>query len=119
MKRTVTIFVASTALAAAIAAPGWGAKRADGDLPQRSANQTNSDPQNLVTLAERDDDDDDRDRHRRGGRQGHDDADDDGCDDDDDCAGGPNRGNATPAGAVAPPANGLFGNGAPPSVRVN
>jgi hypothetical protein len=54
-----------------------------------------------------DDDDDDDD---------HDDDDDDDCEDDD-CRGG--AGNPAPAGSVAPPQNGLFGNGAPPQVQVN
>ena len=55
-------------------------------------------------------------------RRGHDDDDDDDdddCDDDDDdeCRGGAR--NPAPAGTVAPPQNGLFGNGAPPQVQVN
>ncbi len=37
--------------------------------------------------------------------------------DDDDQRGG--AGNPAPAGTVAPPQNGLFGNGAPPQVQVN
>ncbi len=59
---------------------------------------------------------------REGSRLGHDDDDDDDdCDDDDDddddCRGGAR--NPAPAGTVAPPQNGLFGNGAPPQVQVN
>ena len=49
-----------------------------------------------------------------------DDGDDDGDDEDDDddgCIGAP--GNPVPAGTVAPPANGLFGNGAPPVAVTN
>jgi hypothetical protein len=61
-------------------------------------------------------DDDDR-RDREGSRRGHDDDDDDDeKDDDDNCRG--SAGYPAPAGTVAPP-NGLFGNGAPPQVRVN
>ena len=50
-----------------------------------------------------------------GKRHGSDCDDDD--DDDDDCSG--TRGNAAPAGTVPPPANGLFGNGAPPVAVTN
>ncbi len=60
-----------------------------------------------------DDEDDDDD-----GEDGDDD--DDGAeeaDDDDGCVGG--LGNAAPAGTVAPPANGLFGTGAPPVAVTN
>jgi hypothetical protein len=39
------------------------------------------------------------------------------ADDDDGCVGG--LGNAAPAGTVAPPANGLFGTGAPPVAVTN
>ena len=73
------------------------------------------------------DDDDDDSGWREGSRRGHgggdggdddDDDDDDDCDDDDDdCRGGAR--NPAPAGTVDPPQNGLFGNGAPPRVRVN
>jgi hypothetical protein len=52
-----------------------------------------------------DDDDDDED-------------DDDDCDDDDGNCRGAAR-NPAPAGTVAPPQNGLFGNGAPPRVQMN
>ena len=72
----------------------------------------------LIRVSGDDDDDDD------GGwvRRGHDDDDDDeDCDDDDDdddaCTGA--LGNPAPAGTVAPPANGLFGNGAPPVAVTN
>lgn len=66
-----------------------------------------------IILASGDDDDD---RTRETSRRGHDD-DDDECDDDDDCRG--RARNPAPASTVAPPQNGLFGNGAPPQVKVN
>ena len=44
---------------------------------------------------------------------------DDDDDDDDDCKGAGARGNPAPAGTVAPPANGLFGNGKPPVAVTN
>ena len=66
-----------------------------------------------------DDDSDDSGRVRRG--YGDDDGgdcdDDDDDDDDDDCTGA--SGNPAPAGTVAPPANGLFGTGAPPVAVTN
>lgn len=58
-----------------------------------------------------DDDDDDEDD------DDEDDDDDEGDDDDDGCTGA--KGNPAPAGTVAPPANGLFGNGAPPVAVTN
>ena len=82
-------------------------------------------PQGMPLVLASDDDDDSG--WREGSRRGHgggdggdddDDDDDDDCDDDDDdCRGGAR--NPAPAGTVAPPQNGLFGNGAPPQVQVN
>ena len=70
-----------------------------------------------IVLASDDDGDDDR-TYLRASRNGNDEDDDDDCDDDhDDCRGGVRS--PAPAGTVAPPQNGLFGNGAPPQVRVN
>lgn len=77
-------------------------------------------PLPLIRVSGHDDDADDDD----GGwfRRGHDDDDDgEDCEDDDheenddDCKGAGGRSNPAPAGTVAPPANGLFGNGAPPA----
>ena len=53
-----------------------------------------------------------RDRH-------HEDDEDDDDEDDDDDEGRATGVNPAPAGTVAPPANGLFGDGAPPRVQVN
>ena len=64
--------------------------------------------------------DDDQDHERGRARRGHDDEDcddDDDDDDDDGCTGA--LGNPAPAGTVAPPANGLFGTGAPPVAVTN
>jgi hypothetical protein len=69
------------------------------------------------------DDDDDDHREGEGTRRGDDDDDDDDDDEDDcdddgnDCRSGTS--NPAPAGTVAPPQNGLFGNGAPPKAQVN
>jgi hypothetical protein len=122
MKKTLTILAASTALTAAIGVPAWSAIQApaDGVLPPVAALFDDA-PQTMPLVLASDDDDDDH-RRQEGSRRGHDDDDDDDdCDDDDedddDCRGGAR--NPAPAGAVAPPQNGLFGNGAPPQVQVN
>lgn len=54
-----------------------------------------------------------------GGFAKHDDDDGDGDDDEDDDDAGRGARNPAPAGSVAPPQNGLFGNGAAPQVQVN
>ena len=116
MRKTPTILAASAALTAAVGMPAWSAMRAPADGVLRPVAALFDDvPQTMpLVLASDDDDDDDR-RWREGSRRGHDDDDDD-CDDDD-CRGGAR--DPAPAGAAAPPRNGLFGNGAPPQVKVN
>ncbi|ETA53177.1 hypothetical protein [Ponticoccus alexandrii] len=123
MKKTLTLLVASTALTAAIGVPAWSAMQSPPDVLRPVAALFDDALQEMpLVLASDDDDDDDDDRWRDGSRRGHDDDhdDDDDCDDDDDdddCRGGAR--NPAPAGTVAPPQNGLFGNGAPPQVQVN
>jgi hypothetical protein len=121
MKKTVLLLLASTALTAAIGVPAWSAMHAPadgGNLPFTALFEEGEQTMPLVLAS--DDDDGDR-RLRDGSRRGHDDDDyDDDCEDDDDdedCRGGAS--NPAPAGTVAPPQNGLFGNGAPPQVQVN
>jgi hypothetical protein len=123
MRKPLTFLVASTALTAAIGVPAWSAMRAPSDVLRPVAALFDDAPQATPLVLASDDDDDD-DRWRDGSRRGHDDDDDDDddddCDDDDDdddCRGGAR--NPAPAGTVAPPQNGLFGNGAPPQVQVN
>jgi hypothetical protein len=145
MKRTIALLVAATALTATIGVPAWSSMRlpaaADHEIPagERATGSQGDLP--LTRISDDDDDDrgffvssrwlrwgDDDDDHGRrsrssgryadddhGRRHGHDDD-----DDDDDCY-GRNCGasNPAPAGSVAPPANGLFGNGAAPQVQVN
>jgi hypothetical protein len=127
MKKTLLLLVASTALTAAIGVPAWSAMHApaDGSFRPFTALLEEGEQTMPIVLAS-DDDDEDR-RLWDGSRRGHDDDDgnnddddDDDCeddDDDDDCRGGAS--NPAPAGTVAPPQNGLFGNGAPPQVQVN
>lgn len=123
MKNILTLLIASTALTAAIGVPARSAIQAaaDSDLPSVAAFLDDSPHAARLILASDDDDDDDR--WRDGARRGHDDDDDDDdgeCDDDenddDDCRGGAR--NPAPAGTVAPPQNGLFGNGASPQVQM-
>jgi hypothetical protein len=119
MKKTMTLLVAGSALTAAIGVPAWSAMHAPADVLRPVAALSDEGPLTMpLVLASEDDDEDGR--WREGARRGHDeddDDDDDDCEDDDECRGG--AGNPAPAGAVAPPQNGLFGNGAPPQVQVN
>ena len=140
MRKPLSLLAASTALSAAIGFPGWSAEptlmepglmepglmepgvmapgvmepgvMAPGGTPVL-AMPGNAAQADLLVLASGDDDDDDDDDDH------HDDEDDeDECDDDDDGC-GRRRPDPAPAGTVAPPANGLFGTGAPPQVKVN
>ena len=127
MKTPSPLLFASTALTMALSLPAFAASPfagvADGSGRASSATMPGNDDGTLPLIRVSDDDDDDDD-HRGRTRHGHDDDDDDDDNDDDDCddgrcqgAGG--RGNPAPAGTVAPPANGLFGNGAPPKAVTN
>ena len=135
MRKPLSLLAASTALSAAIGFPGWSAEPtlmepglmepgvmapgvmepgviAPGGTPVLAMPGTAAEADLLVLASGDDDDDDDDDDH-------HDDEDDeDECDDDDDGC-GRRRPDPAPAGTVAPPANGLFGTGAPPQVKVN
>lgn len=127
MTKTMTFLLASTALTIALGATAWSATRIMDDEVLPTAVQSQMDSRDLSPLIfvndddDEDDDDegeeDDDDDRRKGAR--HEDDDDDDCDDDDDeaCAGGPRT--PAPAGSTAPPANGLFGNGAPPKAVTN
>lgn len=122
MRKTLTFLFASTALTAAIGVPAWSAIQAPAaDVLRPVAALFDDAPQAMPLVLASDDDDDDHHRWRENSRRGHDDDDDDDddgeCDDDDDCRGGVR--NPAPAGTVAPPQNGLFGNGAAPQVQVN
>ncbi|MGE5198834.1 MAG: hypothetical protein ACM3H9_04280 [Rhodospirillaceae bacterium] len=124
MTKTFALLAASAALATALGVPAFSALRVGEDDESRPAiafpdDRTRSTP---LMLASNDDDDDEhgwRESWRRGGDDDDDDEEDDDCDDDDDggCRGAAQ--NPAPAGTVAPPQNGLFGNGAPPQVQVN
>ena len=113
MKNRLSLLLASTALTVAIGLPALAAMQdpvgSAGLLDSvRAAVLGDGDqPMPLVRVSGDDNDDDD------------DDDDDDCEDDDDDCKGAGARGNPAPAGTVAPPANGLFGNGKPPVAVTN
>ena len=119
MKKTLTLLVASTALIVAIGVPAFSAMQGPTDGVLRPVAALIDDASQAMWLVLASDDDDDDDHRRKSSRRGHDDDDDD-CDDDDDdddCRGGARH--PAPVGTVAPPQNGLFGNGAPPQVQVN
>jgi hypothetical protein len=109
MKKFLAIFVATTALTAAIGLPALSAKRAQEGAEERPSASVFDDDhgQAALPLVLASDDEDD-DNHR----SGHDD------DDEDDEASGAMP-NPDPAGSAAPPKNGLFGNGLAPKVQVN
>lgn len=120
----LSLLFASTALTVALGLPALAALQdqgnAQGACSGVCAAVVSADDQPMPLIRVSGDDDD-------GGwvRRGHDDdEDDEDCDDDDDddddddgCIGA--LGNPAPAGTVAPPANGLFGNGAPPVAVTN
>lgn len=113
MRKTLTLLVASTALTAVIGTTAWSALSAAPDgSPRPFAAIWQDAAQPLPVILASDDDDDDDEDENHGSRRDHDDD-----DDDDDCRGG--APNPAPAGTIAPPQNGLFGNGAPPQVQVN
>ena len=108
MRKTLTLLVASTALTAVIGTTAWSAMIAAPDgSPRPFAAIWQDAAQSLPVILVSDDDEE-----NHGSRR-----DDDDDDDDDDCGNG--APNPAPAGTVAPPQNGLFGNGAPPQVQVN
>lgn len=122
MTSRLSLLFASTALAVALGLPALAAMQVQGNAQGACSGVCaavfSADDQTVPLIRVSGDDDDDDD----GGwiRRGHDDEDcddDDDDDDDDACIGA--LGNPAPAGTVAPPANGLFGNGAPPVAVTN
>lgn len=121
MRKTLTLLVASTALTAVIGSTAWSAMSTAPDGSTRPFAAIWQDAAQSLPLILASDDDDDDDENRGSLRDHDDDDDEEDCDDDDDddddC--GTGAPNPAPAGTVAPPQNGLFGNGAPPQVQVN
>jgi hypothetical protein len=118
MKKTLALLIASTALTTVMGVPAWSAMRALGDTFAQASAAVLDDAQSALPLVFVSSDDDDDEHEYRNGSRYDDDDDDDDCDDDDDECNGSAR-NPAPAGTVAPPQNGLFGNGAAPQVQVN
>jgi hypothetical protein len=131
MKKSLALLIASTALTAAIGTFAWSAMPSlvGGDgRPVAAVLDNIADAFPFILASDDDDDDDDDkdddhdddhddddeddDRQRSAGSDGVDDE----CDDDGECG---SARNPSPAGTVAPPANGLFGNGTPPQAQVN
>lgn len=116
MTARLSVLFASTALTlalglpalAAVQAPAGGAASCGGIC----AATIGEDGKFVPMIRVSDDDNGDRE---------DDDCDDDDEDDDDEggCKGAAARANPAPAGTVAPPANGLFGNGRPPVAVTN
>lgn len=127
MTSRFSLLFASTALTVALGLPALAAMQTQGNAQDACsgvcAAMLSADDLSvpLIRVSGDDDDDDDDVWVRRGHDEDEDedcDDDDDGDDDDDDgCIGA--LGNPAPAGTVAPPANGLFGNGAPPVAVTN
>ena len=115
LSKTLAMLVATTALTAVSGLPGQTAVRGHDDGETRALAATPDAVQAPPVMLARNDaggDDDD------GEDEGEDEDEDGGEDDDDDCAGGAGV-NPAPSGPVPPPRNGLFGDGAAPTVRVN
>ena len=114
MTTRLSLFFASTALTVAFALPALAAMQTQGNAAGLCSGVcaalfgADDLPAPFIRVSG---DDDDEDCH-----DDQEDDDDDG-DDDDSCIGA--LGNPAPAGTVAPPANGLFGNGAPPVAVTN
>jgi hypothetical protein len=109
LKTTLALLAATTAFGAITTIPAIAADRtADVKSPRAVFSASADIPLDGMVLSASGDDEDD------------DEKDDDDCEDDDEDEGGCAAGsNPAPAGTVAPPANGLFGNGAAPRVQVN
>ena len=122
MKLALALMLVSTALGtgtvALAAAPGRNLMPA----PQVVGQSAGQAPDSMLILIDDDGDDDDEEGGRLSSSDDKDDDDDDddceGEDDEDDCASA-TTGNASKAGTVAPPRNGLFTDGTAPVVKSN
>ncbi len=115
MKTPRALLLAATALTAILGLPALASISAPRDTAMATDDRTPA-PLRLAS-----DDDDDHRRRNRHHDDDDDDDDDDSDDDDDDNDHHRRSRSATPApaGPLAPPANGLFGTGAPPRVQMN
>lgn len=113
MTPRLSLLFATTTLSVALGLPALAAVLSQGGAPNQCSSICAAlfgvdDPAPLIRASGDDDDEDDEEDE---------DCDEDDEEDDDDCTGP--RANPAPAGTVAPPANGLFGNGAPPVAVTN
>lgn len=123
MTPRLALLFTTTALTVALGPPALAAMLSQGTAAHQCSGvcaAVFSDGASSLPLIRVSGDDDDDGGWLRRGRGNDDDDDCDGGDEgDDDCAGVGGRGNPAPAGTVAPPANGLFGSGAPPVAVTN
>lgn len=137
MTSRLSLLLASTALTAAFGLPAIAAMQTHGNpqdhcsglcaavfsaddlsVPLIRVSGDDDDDEHDGGRVRRGHDDDDSDDDSDDGHSDDGDSDDGDCDDNDDgCTGA--RGYPAPAGSVLPPANGLFGNGAPPVAVTN
>lgn len=124
MKTTLSLLALTTALGTVIVAPVAARTAAPVPIQSHGATTDLSDADALLLFADNDSDEDDEDDDDDGDDDDSDDGDDEGnaaCDDaesDDDQPCTEAR-KAAPQGRKSLPANGLFGNGAAPQVKVN
>lgn len=120
MTSRLSLLFASTALTVALGLPALAAMQVQGNAHDQCSGvcaavlSADDQPVALIRVSgdeDEDENDDDEDC------DDDDDGDNEDDDDDDGCIGA--LGNPAPAGTVAPPANGLFGNGAPPVAVTN
>lgn len=124
MKTTLSLLALTTALGTVMVAPVAARTAAPVPIQSHGATTDLSDADALLLFADNDSDEDDEDEDEDGDDDDSDDGDDEGnaaCDDaesDDDQPCTEAR-KAAPQGRKSLPANGLFGNGAAPQVKVN
>lgn len=116
MKRTLTLLAAATALAAAFGAPAVSAMRAVLSTGVSPALAPSAETAPIITV---DDDGEGEGFWIFGGSHDDDGYQTDGCDDEEGDDGACAGGQPAAAGTVAPPANGLFTDGATPQVQQN
>lgn len=119
MKNRLTLLFTYTALTVAISVPALAGMQAQNSAKGFCDNTVcaaligdDNQPMPLIRVSGDDDDE-----NHGWARREHDDDDD--CEDDAACTNAGGSGNPAPAGTVAPPANGLFGNGKPPVAVTN
>lgn len=122
MKSALALLLAGSALAAAFGIPSLAEMRGTSDAFTSSfagAGDADHDVRLIKVSDDHDDEDNNEDDDDQRARHERDDEDHGDEDDEDDDRKTRARVSPAPAGTVAPPANGLFGNGAPPVAVTN